>query len=104
MDNVIRSDDLTDNFEVMEERMLHSRVVLCTLSMLSNPRISAVTRLVPLQTLMVDEASQVEIGDFLPLLYLFAKSLQKMVFIGDDKQCKFSSSQVRCMVDELFSM
>ncbi|KAJ7928927.1 P-loop containing nucleoside triphosphate hydrolase protein [Mycena leptocephala] len=94
MDNVIRSDDLTDNFEVMEERMLHSRVVLCTLSMLSNPRISAVTRLVPLQTLMVDEASQVEIGDFLPLLYLFAKSLQKMVFIGDDKQCKFSSSQL----------
>jgi regulator of nonsense transcripts 1 len=104
MDNVIRSDDLTDNFEVMEERMLHSRVVLCTLSMLSNPRISAVTRLVPLQTLMVDEASQVEIGDFLPLLYLFSKSLQKMVFIGDDKQCKFSSSQVRCIVDELFSM
>ncbi|KAF7336708.1 Regulator of nonsense transcripts 1 [Mycena venus] len=86
MDNVLRSDDMDDDFEQMEQRMLHSRVVLCTLSMLSNPRLSAITRLVPLQTLMVDEASQVEIGDFVPMLYRFSRSLQKMVFIGDDRQ------------------
>ncbi|KAJ7274285.1 AAA domain-containing protein, partial [Mycena haematopus] len=87
MDSVLRSDDLADDFDFIEQRMLHSRVVLCTLSMLSNPRLSVITRLVPLQTLMVDEASQVEIGDFVPMLYRFSPSLQKMVFIGDDRQC-----------------
>jgi regulator of nonsense transcripts 1 len=88
MDSVLRSDDLSDDFDYIENRMLHSRVVLCTLSMLSSPRLTAVTRLVPLQTLMVDEASQVEIGDYVPMLCRFASSLQKMVFIGDDRQCE----------------
>jgi regulator of nonsense transcripts 1 len=37
---------------------------------------------------MVDEASQVEIGDYVPMLCRFASSLQKMVFIGDDRQCE----------------
>ncbi|KAJ6513133.1 hypothetical protein C8R45DRAFT_812095 [Mycena sanguinolenta] len=86
VDSVLRSDDLTENIDFIEQRMLHSRVVLCTLSMLSNPRLPVITRLVPLQTLMVDEASQVEIGDFVPMLHRFSHSLQKMVFIGDDRQ------------------
>ncbi|KAF8206299.1 P-loop containing nucleoside triphosphate hydrolase protein [Mycena galopus ATCC 62051] len=93
MDSVLRSDDLTDDFDFIEQRMLHSRVVLCTLSMLSNPRLSTITRLVPLETLMVDEASQVEIGDFVPVLARFSPSLQKMVFIGDDKQREFISAE-----------
>lgn len=86
VDKVLRSDDLKDDFDTAEAKMLNSRVVLCTLSMLSNARISTITRLVPLQTLMVDEASQVEIGDFIPMLCRFSTSLQKMVLIGDDKQ------------------
>lgn len=86
MDNVVRSDELTDDFVALERRMLGSRVVLCTLSMLSNPRIGPVVRLVPLQTVMCDEASQVEIGNFVPMLHLFSSSLEKLVFIGDDKQ------------------
>ncbi|KIK41898.1 hypothetical protein CY34DRAFT_178839 [Suillus luteus UH-Slu-Lm8-n1] len=64
----------------------HTRVILCTLSMLSNPRIEEFTRQVPVQTVIFDEASQIEVGDYLPLLHRFQHSLQKMVFIGDDKQ------------------
>ncbi|KAG2146162.1 P-loop containing nucleoside triphosphate hydrolase protein [Suillus bovinus] len=64
----------------------HTRVILCTLSMLSNPRIEEFTRQVPVQTVIFDEASQIEVGDYLPLLQRFQHSLQKMVFIGDDKQ------------------
>ncbi|KAJ7650185.1 AAA domain-containing protein [Roridomyces roridus] len=86
VDNVIRSDELVDDIVAMEKRILHSRVVLCTLAMLSNPRISPIVRLRPLQTLMVDEASQIEIGDYVPVLNKYSKSLEKMVFIGDDKQ------------------
>ncbi|KAJ7158647.1 P-loop containing nucleoside triphosphate hydrolase protein [Mycena filopes] len=86
VDKVLRSDDLTDDFLRIEERMQDSRVVLCTLSMFSNPKIATVARFAPVQTVMVDEASQVEIGSYLPLLASFGSSLQKMVFIGDDKQ------------------
>ncbi|KAG2074290.1 hypothetical protein BDR04DRAFT_1071679, partial [Suillus decipiens] len=54
--------------------------------MLSNPRIEEFTRRVPVQTVIFDEASQIEVGDYLPLLQRFRHKLQKMVFIGDDKQ------------------
>ncbi|KAG2367893.1 P-loop containing nucleoside triphosphate hydrolase protein [Suillus spraguei] len=63
-----------------------ARVILCTLSMLSNPRINDITLQVPVETVIFDEASQIEVGDYLPLLQRFQPTLQKMVFIGDDKQ------------------
>ncbi|KAJ7707601.1 AAA domain-containing protein, partial [Mycena rosella] len=94
VDNVVRSDELTDDIVALEHRFMGTRVVLCTLSMLSNSKIAPVTRLVPLQMVMVDEASQVEIGNFVPMLYSFS-TLQKLIFIGDDKQ--------RCMPEQLGS-
>ncbi|KAG2347790.1 hypothetical protein BDR05DRAFT_875647 [Suillus weaverae] len=69
-----------------EQTNKHTRVILCTLSMLCNPRIEEFTRQVPVQTVIFDEASQIEVGDYLPLLQRYQHSLQKMVFIGDDKQ------------------
>jgi regulator of nonsense transcripts 1 len=56
--------------------------------MLSNPLIGEITKIIPVQTIIFDEASQIEVGNFLPVLYGFKTSLQKMVFIGDDKQCE----------------
>ncbi|KAG1781677.1 P-loop containing nucleoside triphosphate hydrolase protein [Suillus placidus] len=69
-----------------EQTNKHTRVILCTLSMLCNPRIEEFTRQVPVQTVIFDEASQIEVGDYLPLLQRYQHSLQKMVLIGDDKQ------------------
>lgn len=63
-------------------------MVLCTLSMLSNPRIGLFTSKVPIHTIVIDEASQIKISDYLPALRAFP-SIQKLCFIGDDKQCKF---------------
>jgi len=56
--------------------------------MLSTQRlvVSGYTRLVPVETVIVDEASQIELGDYLPLLGRFNHSIKKLVFIGDDKQ------------------
>ena len=57
--------------------------------MMSSNRIitSGFAELVPVETLIVDEASQVEIGDYLIPLSRFHHSIQKIIFIGDDKQC-----------------
>ena len=65
------------------------RVILCTISMLSTSRLMqrGFTEIVPVQTIIIDEASQIEVGDYLPILAMHATTLRKMVFIGDDKQC-----------------
>lgn len=49
----------------------------------------------PLHMVIVDEASQIEVGDYIPLLQKSAKTLEKLVFIGDDKQ-RAQSLSVTC--------
>ena len=67
------------------------RVILCTVSMLSANRVAdcGFTAIVPVQTVIVDEASQIEAGDYLPILARYKTTLRKMIFIGDDKQCMY---------------
>ncbi|KAK6997400.1 regulator of nonsense transcripts 1 [Favolaschia claudopus] len=84
--NLIRSDTLGPDRVATERQLLGSQVILCTLSMLSNSRLSFVTQVVPVRTIIVDEASQVEVGNYLPTISHFSHSLRKLVFIGDDKQ------------------
>lgn len=81
-DNLICS----DRFKfVSPPQMRGMKVILCTISMLSNSLMSKFTRYVPLQTLIVDEASQIEIGAYIPVFTTYT-SLRKCCFIGDDKQ------------------
>ena len=89
-ENTIRSDQFS-NIHDMIRRLAGSRVILCTLSMLSHPLLatSGVFRIAPVNTVIVDEASQIEIGDYFPLLSNFRKHLKKLVFIGDNKQRAF---------------
>ena len=86
---VIRSDDFDLDIRTTAEALGDARVILCTLSMLSSDRVVKChfTELVPVETLIVDEASQVEIGDYLIPLSKFYHTLQKLIFIGDDRQC-----------------
>jgi regulator of nonsense transcripts 1 len=79
--------DLWDGGPVVISRLLlETRVILCTLSTLSHQKITMFSNIVPIQTIIFDEASQIEVGDYLPLLHRFPHSLKKMVFIGDDRQ------------------
>lgn len=87
--NLIRSDDFPDDLVGTERLLLGARVMLCTLSMLSHGKLPLFNQIVPVQTLIVDEASQIEIGDYLPPLQRFKMTLHKLVFIGDDKQRKY---------------
>jgi superfamily I DNA and/or RNA helicase len=90
-DQIIRSDDFKGDVRETMETLGDARVILCTLSMLSSDKMakSGFPELVPVETLIVDEASQVEIGDYLIPLAKFHHSLQKIIFIGDDKQCLY---------------
>jgi hypothetical protein len=57
--------------------------------MISNPKLQlAVTKVVPIVNVIIDEASQIEVGQYVPLFNTFGKSLRKICFVGDDKQCK----------------
>ncbi|KAJ3714136.1 P-loop containing nucleoside triphosphate hydrolase protein, partial [Lentinula raphanica] len=62
------------------------KVILCTLSMLSSSQLPKFLRNIPMHTLVVDEASQIEIGNFLPVLTSCGGRLKKLCLIGDDKQ------------------
>jgi len=87
-DQIICSDSFELDKKKTREDLGGSRVVLCTLSMLSSEQIvrCGFTELVPVETLIVDEASQVEIGDYLIPLSRFHNTIQKITFIGDNKQ------------------
>jgi hypothetical protein len=89
--NVIRSDAFSH--KTTQKLLGDAQVILCTLSMIAgNKRMLEANyhNLVPVNTLVIDEASQIQVHDYLPVLQKFLKTLRKICFIGDDKQCKCS--------------
>ncbi|KAI6123273.1 P-loop containing nucleoside triphosphate hydrolase protein [Pisolithus croceorrhizus] len=84
--NIIVSDEFVDRGAFFGQ-LSGCPVVLCTLNMLSSPSLhaSGVFRVVQLQTIVVDEASQIEVGGYIPLFTAGSK-IRKVTFIGDDKQ------------------
>lgn len=73
------------------EMLGNIRVILCTVSMLAIPRLRScglVDRVAPPMTLIVDEASQIEISTYL-VPFHFLKSLKRVCFVGDDRQCEW---------------
>jgi len=89
--NIIQSDRFGD-YKFIQQQMKGCKVILCTLSMLSNPRITPFTKANPLTTLVIDEASQIEVGDYFAVFQKFDFTLRKLCFIGDDKQCESVNS------------
>ena len=88
----IRSDVFSKDIVAAERDLLDARVILCTLTMLSSQSIAHYTHIAPVQTIIFDEASQIEVGDYIPVVHRFEPTLRKIVFIGDNKQCLSSSS------------
>lgn len=86
--NIIVSDQFPKTVLDGESKLRGAKVILCTLSMMANPKLSVFTQAVPVETVIVDEASQIETGNYVPLLHLFKTTVAKLVFIGDDKQRK----------------
>jgi hypothetical protein len=90
-ENIIVSDKLSKSGPIQRALQLEgTQVILCTLSMVSNPKLqlAGVTQVVPIVNVIIDEASQIEVGQYVPLFKTFSKSLRKICFVGDDKECK----------------
>jgi regulator of nonsense transcripts 1 len=82
--NIVCSD--TFNIASSKSNLKGCQIILCTLSMLSHPRINKFTKEIPLKIMVVDEASQIEVGNYVSIFANFKHSLRKLCFIGDDKQ------------------
>jgi hypothetical protein len=66
-DKLIRSDELPHDLGALERSLGDTCIMLSTLSMLSNPAldIKGVFKIVPVLQLVVDEASQINLFDFM---------------------------------------
>ena len=78
--HLIRSDEVFADRVVAERFLGGSTVILCTVSMLSNPALvdAGIYHLVPVERLVVDEASQIDSFEF--MVRSFAVSLSRLVF------------------------
>ncbi|KZP01561.1 hypothetical protein CALVIDRAFT_559374 [Calocera viscosa TUFC12733] len=86
--NLITLEDLPDKSEDLRYTLRHHPVMLCTLSMLSNPSLVArgLFNVLPVRNLVIDEASQIFVGDFAHLFYRLAGDLKKVCWFGDPYQ------------------
>jgi regulator of nonsense transcripts 1 len=64
---VIRSDELPDSGSEVSKMFGGATVVLCTLSMLSNPKLAdcGLYDILPVKSLVIDEASQIDVFEFM---------------------------------------
>jgi hypothetical protein len=73
---VIRSDELPQSRREVEMIFRGATVVLCTISMLSNPKLAecGLIDILPVTSLVIDEASQIDVFEFMviPVLALLA--------------------------------
>jgi len=69
---VIRSDELPDTPGEVSRMFGNVNVVLCTLGMLSNPKLKdcGLIRVIPVTSLVIDEASQIDVFEFMVISVL----------------------------------
>jgi len=87
-DTVIRSDELPNGPGDVSRMFGDVKVVLCTLGMLSNPKLDdcGFFDVIPVRSLVIDEASQIDVFEFMHLFHKFSNVLTKVCFFGDPKQ------------------
>ncbi|KAI0359441.1 P-loop containing nucleoside triphosphate hydrolase protein [Trametes cingulata] len=86
-ERLIRSDELFADPVDTERKLAGVTIVLCTISMLSKSALDncGVFRFVPVERLVVDEASQIDTFEFMHLFHKF-RALEKVCMFGDPKQ------------------
>jgi regulator of nonsense transcripts 1 len=69
---IIRSDEIPDSPGDVSRMFGDVTVVLCTLGMLSNPKLSncGLFRIIPVRSLVIDEASQIDVFEFMVISLL----------------------------------
>ncbi|KAF9223781.1 hypothetical protein BS17DRAFT_704462 [Gyrodon lividus] len=100
---LIRSDRFKMSIVEASRLLLDSKVILCTLSMFANPNIDVFLHIAPVEMVIFDEASQIESGDYIPMLHRFTPTLSKLILIGDDKQYRMPHIFGRFISDNVYS-
>lgn len=79
-DMVIRSDELPNSQKAVSRLFGDATVVLCTLATLSNPKLNdcGLFRVIPVRSLVIDEASQIDVFEFMVIVPALA-SVDKIV-------------------------
>ncbi|KAG8932861.1 hypothetical protein FRC02_000422 [Tulasnella sp. 418] len=87
-DKLVRFDDISERHRHADILFSDVHIVLCTISMLSNPglHLKGITKHVPVTRVIIDEASQIYVGQYMHLLHNYRKDLVKISFFGDPKQ------------------
>ncbi|KAL1742236.1 hypothetical protein HDZ31DRAFT_75655 [Schizophyllum fasciatum] len=105
VDKLIRSDEFPPDTGSLKRMMGDACVILSTVSMLSNPKLHLLkmfTDVMPVERLVIDEASQINVFEYMPLCAKF-KKLSKICFFGDPKQLppfgKEAASTIQCIFD-----
>ncbi|KAL1674028.1 P-loop containing nucleoside triphosphate hydrolase protein, partial [Schizophyllum commune] len=104
-DKLIRSDEFPAATRELKMMMGDACVILSTVSMLSNPKLHQLrmfTDVMPVERLVIDEASQINVFEFMPLVAKFSK-ISKICFFGDPKQLppygKDDAPTIQCIFD-----
>ncbi|KAK0189342.1 P-loop containing nucleoside triphosphate hydrolase protein [Armillaria mellea] len=87
-DKLLRGDRLPANQEDLRVIIGTSSIILSTLSMISNPALdqNGMFDLVPPRTLVMDEASQINVFEYMHVFVKFKDVMNKVCFFGDPKQ------------------
>ncbi|KAE9391146.1 hypothetical protein BT96DRAFT_832490 [Gymnopus androsaceus JB14] len=87
-ERLMRTDKLPADRPKMSQVIGSSRVILSTLGLLSNPVLAekGIFDIVPVERLIVDEASQINVFEYMHVFHKFRRSLRKVCFFGDPKQ------------------
>ena len=88
-DYVVESVNLPNSMIDTKKMLGGAQIILCTLSMFTSKRMDTcgLTRALAVpEILIVDEASQVLVNDYLTGLTGYAATLKRVCFVGDDKQ------------------
>lgn len=102
---LFRGDELPDNPKDLENTISATTIILSTLSMLSNPALdqNGMFDLVPLTILVVDEASQINVFEYMHVFFKFRNVMIKVCFFGDPKQLppygKDKAPSMQCIFD-----
>ncbi|KAF8342729.1 P-loop containing nucleoside triphosphate hydrolase protein [Cantharellus anzutake] len=90
---VIESTDLPRSMVATKKLLGEARVILCTLSMFTSEKMDrcGITRALAVpEVLIVDEASQVLVNEYMTCFTNFCATLRRVCFVGDDKQRKWA--------------
>ncbi|VDB83226.1 unnamed protein product [Peniophora sp. CBMAI 1063] len=76
------------------------RVIICALASVTDRQLRQLKKALPVQTVVVDGADQIDLNDYIPLIHGHSSTLARLVFVGDmEQQPSRDAPSVRSIFD-----